>query len=431
MSKNKRKPNTRIPRKQRFYYQDNKGLRVGVTREHILTAIKIKLELQKGSPSHRCSWTVHKKMMMSEGFHDSATTESYRKFIGWHQEQEGLLMAKEKYVDVLSEKKIESMKDLTGELFIARRDTQNTQRELNKLRREIADGLIVVDSIREEIIKKDFRKKLNKITVSNIDMNTAFEGYEGILTPSDWHVGLQNEWVDLKEIRRRVINYATNSTKELIAHGVTRVYVTNIGDIVNNVYMHNNTQAFNSEFGFAQQMVEASSLMVEFLTMMSDNFEVIYLGTIEGNHGRMSKKGETLYDDSAEYVIHHMVKSILENSSVKNIVVDDSNWEKIRVLHPINGLETLFVHGHGEQKNSPNKISKYLSIYSKNIDLMIHGHFHSFTVQSENHHRKIITSGALVGSDDFARSLGYYTNASQLLTLVKGKSIVPIEIQVI
>lgn len=429
MTKKKKKVSQVKPR-ERYYYTDNRGERIGVTRDHILMAIKIKIELQKGSPSGRCNWSQHKKLMQIEGFHDSAVGENYRKFIGAYQEREGLLPTKEKYIDLLSEKKIDSMKELTGELFIAKRDAQNTHRELNKLRREIADGVLTLDELKKEIQLKDFREKYTKLELVTVDTLDILSGYEAILTPSDWHVGLKNEWVDLAEIKRRIQQYAIKATAFMHSWGIKTVYIANIGDVVNNVYMHKNTQAFNAEFGFSQQIVEATHAMVEFVLMMAENFKVVYLGTIEGNHGRMSQKGETLFNDSAEYIVHHQVKSVLELSKHDNIIIDDSGYKNSQILTNINGVETLFTHGHMEQKNNANKIQKHMSIYSRNIDLMIQGHFHSYTVSSENFHRKVVTSGALVGSDDYAKSLGYYTNAGQALTMVKENSIIPVEIQI-
>lgn len=42
-------------------YSDKRGNVVEVSQEHIDTTIKIKIELQKSSPSQKCSWSQHKK----------------------------------------------------------------------------------------------------------------------------------------------------------------------------------------------------------------------------------------------------------------------------------------------------------------------------------------------------------------------------------
>ena len=97
-------------------YSDKRGNVVEVSQEHINTAIKIKIELQKSSPSQKCSWSQHKKMMEIEGFTDSDTNENYRQMIKKAQKKSGELPELKKYVEMVTENKLKSIREEIGEI---------------------------------------------------------------------------------------------------------------------------------------------------------------------------------------------------------------------------------------------------------------------------------------------------------------------------
>ncbi|PWT37142.1 hypothetical protein DKZ22_13520, partial [Limosilactobacillus reuteri] len=74
-----------------YSYVNKKGEHISVTHQHLNIASEIKEELQKTSPSRRCSWPKHKKMMEQEGFYDSDTNENYRGLIKRFQKDSGRL----------------------------------------------------------------------------------------------------------------------------------------------------------------------------------------------------------------------------------------------------------------------------------------------------------------------------------------------------
>ena len=62
-------------------YTNKDGIFIEVSESHIDTAIEIKLQLQKASPSFRCSWAKHKKLMEKEEYYDSENSENYRQSV--------------------------------------------------------------------------------------------------------------------------------------------------------------------------------------------------------------------------------------------------------------------------------------------------------------------------------------------------------------
>ena len=168
-----------------YSYTSKSGEKVEVSKEHVDTAIRIKKELQKSSPSFRCGWGQHKKMMESEGFSDSENSERYRLFIKGRQSALGELDSKEEYESNASNSKLESIKNAVGELFYTKREVQSESRKLNKLKKELSSTGVIASEIRDSF--------LNDIdwTVPSHAFNARIE--EGsnhmIVVLSDWHVG--------------------------------------------------------------------------------------------------------------------------------------------------------------------------------------------------------------------------------------------------
>ena len=86
-------------------YTNRKDEKIEVSDSHIDTAIRVKIELQNSSPSVKCNWRRHKRIMEREGFYDSDTNENYRCLIKAEQKSKGVLPSTEKYVNFVTDKK--------------------------------------------------------------------------------------------------------------------------------------------------------------------------------------------------------------------------------------------------------------------------------------------------------------------------------------
>lgn len=105
-------------------YSDKRGNVVEVSQEHVDTAVKLKIELQKSSPSNKCSWSQHKRMMETEGFTDSDTNESYRQMVKKAQKKMGTLPELKKYVELVTENKLQSIREEIGEIYLEKETTK-------------------------------------------------------------------------------------------------------------------------------------------------------------------------------------------------------------------------------------------------------------------------------------------------------------------
>lgn len=402
-------------------YSDKRGNVVEVSQEHINTAIKIKIELQKSSPSQKCSWSQHKKMMEIEGFTDSDTNENYRQMIKKAQKKSGELPELKKYVEMVTENKLKSIREEIGEIYVAKRDNQNVLRDLNKLKRELADNTIFFEEIKEHVSRMD----LSVLKAGNLGklQNT---GNALLVNASDWHIGLKTDDYNLDIAKSRITRYAEEIVHYATLFDVSDVYVESIGDMVEGAYLRS-TQAYEIEFDYSTQVVKATEVLVHFLNTLSKHVNVTYLGGIMGNHSRMYDKGKNIETDSSENIIDAMVKSFVEIIGNNRIVVKDKKQDNSALSFQINGKNVKAVHGDLIGKGG-DRITKFISSDNIQYDLLIYGHYHHSTLMEQNHGRLEIGTGCLQGVTAYSKKLGYDTVPSQTIIVFEGEKILPIRI---
>ena len=402
-------------------YTNRKNEQVEVSDEHIETSIRIKLELQKASPSGKCSWGTHKRMMEREGYTDSESSENYRQMIKQAQKQAGLLPSAKKYSEMVSSKTLKSIEQAVGELQISKRDAQNAHRELNKMKREWSDRVILIREISEQLKDVKFNKGNKKLKPLDKTDNSI------VVPMSDWHIGLRTEEFNLEVANDRVEQYANKVVHYANMFDVNTVNVIGIGDLINGSYMRANQLAEN-ELSFSEQIVSASDMVFEFLELLSKELNVVYMGSIIGNHSRMSSgaPSNAQEGDSGENILDAVVEKYIKLSKNKRLSVDNKKTSNRDISCSINGVEIKAVHGDLISKKSKEKLQQFISLDEKFYDILLYGHFHHSSYVEENHGRMAIGTGSLQGVTEFSKGLGFETRPSQTLVVLEGDNPIPI-----
>lgn len=402
-------------------YLNRKEEPVEVSDEHIETAIELKLELQKESPSGRCSWAKHRRMMREEGFHDSDTNEGYRQLIKQEQKKVDKLPSALKHADMLSDKKLESVRNAVGDMYIAKRAMQNKNRELQKSKREIADDFLFIEEVKSHISELDVSalnvSKLKPLEVSENAM---------LINASDWHIGLKTPTYNFEIANKRVEQYARECLHYAKMFNINKVYVQNLADSIEGAYMRNN-QAYDIEFDFSMQVVKATEIIFKFFNMLSQDLEVVYLGGIFGNHSRISSKTDNISGDSSENIIDASLKSFISLANNPRISVDDKKQDNFSLSFSINGKNIKSVHGDLIPKKG-DRITKFISSDKIDYDILLYGHYHHASLMEQNHNRLEIGTGCLQGTTDYSKQLGYDTVPSQTIIVFEGDKVLPIRV---
>jgi predicted MPP superfamily phosphohydrolase len=393
-------------------YTNRKGDSTEVSQEHLDMAIRIKEELQKLSPSRKCNWKQHKEMMEIEGFVDSDTNESYRCMIKAYQKSVGKLPEAPKYADMVSEGKLQSIKEIVGEMAYEKRENQHVLRQLNKVKRDVIDFTLIAEQIGESFKRYDWSKinfTYNPIQKTNKKM---------VVFLSDLHIGAL---VDIDENKynfaiaeERMQKYLDKVIAEIEMNGIEEVYLMNLGDTIENPYMHN--LSYTSEFTFSEQIAYASDIIIKFIKKLS---EVVYVRVagIAGNHDRMNEdKNKALYGDHAIKGINKAIQSFIEHSEIERVTYEQAKDYEHSI--EVNGLDIKCVHGDLDGIGDKNVLGRHSLKDGKNYSLIVMGHYHHHWIKEVAINKFMVGFGSLKGADAHGDRTRLMSSASQGFILV-------------
>lgn len=404
-------------------YTNKKGDLITVSKEHLEMAVKIKKELQKMSPSRRCNWSLHKKLMEEEGYFESSTCEPYRCLIKGYQKAIGELPSAPKHADMVSTSKLESIREMVGDLAWEKRENQQVLRDLNKVKRDVIDNGLFIDEVRLAIRNvlndfdwETFRKQFSYSPIKNHGETRL------IAVVTDWHIGalvdVEGNKYNYDIAVRRIMDYTDQIIALANEKRVYQIDVVYCGDILEHAYMRN-SQAYHAEFPVSKQMTLAGRLMIKMLLKLSETFYCTYRG-FSGNHDRLNgNKNDNIDGDTGMVVVNEMVEMFIETSGLGNLEYVACEPYHAKLLN-INGKNLKFVHGDLEKKADTGKINDHSSRDGIIYDAIVYGHFHHWMSLEVGINKWEIRIGSTKGSDDYSEKLGLGSAPSQGAILVTG-----------
>ena len=393
-------------------YTNKDGDKITVTEEHLKTAIKIKKELQNASPSRKASMKLLVKMMEKEGFYDAESSESYRCMLKSYQKQIGELPEVRKYADMVTDSKLESIKELIGEVAYEKRENQHVLKELNKVKREVIDYTLIAEQIKNAFENYDWSD-------FKFEYEELYNGEKAmIVCLSDLHIGALVD-TDINKYnyevaKERMNKYLSRVIEEVKANDVSNVYLVNLGDSIENPYMHN--LSYSCEFTMAEQIVRASDIIIKFIIGLSKHVNVSFSG-IAGNHDRFHEdKNKGLDGDHAVKAINYAVSTFIENSNIERVeYVQAKEYEHSFI---VNGLNIKAVHGDLDGINDINLIAKHSSLDNTSYSIIVMGHYHHHSVKEQGLNKTVVGFGSLKGADDYGAKNRRISSASQGFIIV-------------
>jgi predicted phosphodiesterase len=401
-------------------YTNPKGEIIEVTKEHLDTAVELKLQLQELSPSRKCNWTHHKDLMEKSGFFDSCKSENYRCLIKSYQRKIGKLQKREDYNHVITDNKILAIQKEVGELYYQKKAVQEKIRKLNRLKNDVTKVSLISEEIRDLFIDY-FNLEIPHYLYQKRLPSTK---NKAILIVTDWHIGATISNVSgnsynfkiakkrIEKLKKEVLDYCT-------LWNITDLEVVCLGDLCEHVSMRNVTQAYDIEMNFSHQIIKATELMIDLLTSLSTYLNVNYTG-ISGNHDRMNPIAKDNLDgDNAMVLINHAINSFIEFSKIPRLSFCESDEILYSCVKELNGKKIKFVHGDNETRNDKNKLDKQSSMDNIVYDALIMGHYHHYSVFERNHGRLEIYIGSIMGRNNYSKKIKATTDASQGLIIVR------------
>ncbi|QEM43224.1 MRE11 double-strand break endo/exonuclease [Bacillus phage Chotacabras] len=279
-------------------------------------------------------------------------------------------------------------------------------REFRKMQRDGTAMKLLFESLKKELIEE--LKDLPRAKYIKTEIKPPQQGDKSlILCFSDWHVGMYviNETTggyNFDMLTSYVDNIVDETLRLVKEQDIKHLYLYNLGDITEHINMRNVNQAFDAEMHLSQQIATATRLTVDVLSKLSKHLHVTYT-QIAGNHDRMqTSKNDVISGDSTAYVLLSTLIMLQEDlGQLPNVTVVDNRESMYAHTQDIAGLTVKAVHGDKEKKGLHNIIGKHVK--TKNIDLIIMGHFHSTLIQQEDYARYKVVVGSPQGENDFSK----------------------------
>lgn len=397
-------------------YTNRKDEYTEVSEDHIETAIRLKIELSKESSSGKISWAKHRRMMRQEGFDDSENSENYRQLIKREQKKRGLLSNSTTYAEMVSTKKLESVKEAVGELSLRKREAQLTFNELNKMKRQWSKDILLIEAFEEVLKNKDFSKppEFNPV-VDNTKTKRKM-----VACISDIHYGatvdVEGRTYNTEIAKEYLWKYASKIEDEAVKNNVDEIYLMNLGDTIEHLSMRSENY-YSAEKILSEQVTEVSQLIIDILAHLSSKFKIKY-SAIAGNHDRISgNKNDNVYSDSITVMSNKMIEVYVKYSNNPNV-----EFIEAEPYHHIISLENrtfLFVHGDKHSMKKETTLAEQSMIYGINFDAIFAGHIHNFTVKEVGEDRYVVTFGSIKGTDEYSlKTIGSTASRSQGIILV-------------
>lgn len=206
--------------------------------------------------------------------------------------------------------------------------------------------------------------------------------------------------VDLADIQRR-------------DHPVRHIAVPMLGDMVEGVDIFPGQQWLIDSTLYAQVFNTTPEILAEFCRILLASFETVTVYAVDGNHGRIGRKGMFGPEDNADRMVYRVLELLMRNEPRFKLVMRDPsgerNWYQIMVLgnysamlfhgDQIRGAMGFPWYGLGKKVNSwaagglgPDETFK---------DVM-HGHYHQLARIPLNH-RTVWANGSTESYNTFAQ----------------------------
>lgn len=242
---------------------------------------------------------------------------------------------------------------------------------------------------------------------------------EAVLVFSDWHYGMVTNNVfntyNTKVCVERVKHVVNGAIQRIVSHGCRKLHVVVLGDLFHGA-LHVSSRVASEEL-VCDQLMQASEILAQSITRLSQFVDELYVYSTYGNHARtVQNKNDSIHRDNMERIVGWWLKERMKDNP------------KVTVM-PETGNEFLFIDACGHQicathgdldstKGAPRLLTTlFQKKMGKNIEYIILG---------DQHHREsfdelCVTAslcGSLCGSDDYANEKRLYSDPSQMLLIV-------------
>ncbi len=325
---------------------------------------------------------------------------------------------KEDEFQKLSRSQLNTVREKIGELDILKKKISLEKIELNKIKKGFIKSVAIADELKE-YLEQNCTIVVPDYCHSSVELDSE---YSMIVHVTDWHIGYviddcRGNYYNWEIANQRVDKLIRECYKYIEMYNITKIYVIDTGDIVENTYMRQNQSQF-CEFNQSEQINKAIELTHKFLVALCKYVDVEY-DAIYGNHDRTSgDKKANLDGDNATTIIRDQIAKYKELSKNNRLTVIDRRHTDKEIKKMVNGVKCKFIHGDHSKASGKKLIKDEMSVDNEFYDILFKGHLHNFSIESENRGRYVINTGCLSGFNDYSVNFGCATYASQTIAII-------------
>lgn len=301
--------------------------------------------------------------------------------------------------------------------------------ELKKERMKLSDARVEYNrQIRQEARKESYLEMVQDVLcktiepiVLNIEHNFTISDNDLIVHCTDIHAGIDIDlWCnkfDENILKQRIAKYVHKILEIQNVHNSENCYVI-CGELVSGI-IHNNLRLQNN-MDLMEQFKLASEMISSMLIELSKRFRSVNLYVTPGNHSRISpKKEDSLDGENIDILLTYYLQARLQNFT--NIFIHKNRVEQEIAMFDVRGNFVACSHGHKDKPE--NVVQNFTMMFGKKPDLVYLGHRHTNGLTTV-YDTKVIESGCVSGSDNYAISIRKTNKPEQTVSVVNENGLV-------
>lgn len=279
-------------------------------------------------------------------------------------------------------------------------------------------------ALRREVTRKARKESLYDLFERKI---AAFEKYEVspvtvsesecdmVVHLTDVHAGIciDNYWntYNSKILVERLRQYAADVEQIKNRHNCKKCYLVMSGDLISGL-IHFGVRIENRE-NVVEQIICVSEAIAQFIADIAKLFDEIQVVSVAGNHSRaVANKDNHIKGEDFDNLVPFYLKAKLQNYTNVKFVKNEID-ESIGKFYIKNNLVYVV---HGDKDSPQNVVQKLTMMTGKKPDLVYMGHRHTNAVTTV-YDTKVIESGCLSGTDNFAINNRLSNKPEQTVTI--------------
>lgn len=292
-----------------------------------------------------------------------------------------------------------------------------TRDERNELKRVIREEARK-ESYKEQILRAISEYQCNPL---EYDDNKQFTGIlktdnDLIISCTDIHAGIEidnyfNKF-DENVLRDRFNQYLDKIFEVQLRHGSENAYVI-LSELVSGI-IHNELRIENNQ-NLIEQFLTVTDYISQFLSELSYHFNNVNVYICPGNHSRISpKKDDSLKGENIDHLVIPFLEAKLQN--FKNITFNRNTIEESIAM--FNVRNNVVMASHGDKDSPSNVVQKFTLLFGIRPSLVYLGHRHTNGLTTV-YNTKIVESGTIAGTDNYALDLRLHSKPSQTISVIK------------